>query len=234
VPTPVSRAPHRGSLWRQWTAALLLGELVGFLPPAVTGATLAAVGVSDVVLVAALTAAGTLEGAAVGAAQAWVLRRHAAPLDARRWVAATAAAAGFAWCVGMGGGALLGAAAAPTAVLLVLLVPAWTAGLFAMGVAQWLVMRGGVPGAGRWVWVTTGAWLVGVMIPVTALSAAPNGWPPAAHAVIGVVAAVAMGLTVGVLTGRTMQRLLAAAPRSAGTPADPGPGPAAPQRSAAT
>jgi purine-cytosine permease-like protein len=78
-----------------------------------------------------------------------------------------------------------------------------------MGVAQWLVMRRRVTGSGRWVWVTSGAWLVGVAIPVTALSVAPGSWPPVAHALIGVTAAVAMGLTVGVLTGRTMQRLLA-------------------------
>jgi purine-cytosine permease-like protein len=108
-------------------------------------------------------------------------------------------------------------------VLLAVLVPAWTAALLAMGTAQWLVMRRGIPGSVRWVWVTSGAWLAGVALPVTALSVAPNSWPPAAHAVIGVLAAVAMGLTVGVLTGRTLQRLLeGAAPlgpsRTAGSP----------------
>jgi hypothetical protein len=205
-PTP---ARGRSPLWRQWTVALLLGELVGFVPPAATGAVLAATGASDVLLVTSLTAAGVLEGAAVGAAQAWVLRRHDAPVDATPWVVATAAAAGFAWFAGVGGSALIGADVAPTAVLLVLLVPVWIAALLSMGLAQWLVLRRGVPGSGRWVWVTAGAWLVGVAIPVTALSVVPNGWPPAAHAVVGVVAAVAMGVTVGVLTGRTMQRLVA-------------------------
>jgi len=46
------------------------------------------------------------------------------------------------------------------------------------------------------------------MIPVAALSATPNGWPGWAHAVIGVLAAAAMGLTVGGLTVRTLERLL--------------------------
>ncbi len=77
-----------------------------------------------------------------------------------------------------------------------------------MGWAQWLVLRRVVPRSGRWVPVTSGAWLLGVMIPVVALSAAPNGWPGWAHVVVGVSAAVAMGLTVGALTGRTLQRLL--------------------------
>jgi len=65
-----------------------------------------------------------------------------------------------------------------------------------------------IAASGRWVWVTAGAWLIGVLIPVVALSAAPNGWPLWIHAGIGVVAAVAMGVTVGGLTGRTLERLL--------------------------
>jgi hypothetical protein len=206
-------------LRREWTLALLLGELVGFVPPALTGAALAVAGASDAVLVAGLTVAGALEGAAIGAAQALVLRRHEAPVDGRRWTAATAAAAAFAWLVGMGGGALLGAGVAPTAVLLAVLVPLWMAALLGMGAAQWLVMRRRLPRSARWIPVTAGAWLVGVLIPVTALSVVPNGWPPAAHVAVGIAAAVAMGVTVGLLTGRTLARLLAAARRAEPVPA---------------
>ena len=91
-------------LRRRWTLAFVVGELVGFLPPAVTGATLAAVGVPDVVLVVGLTLAGLLE--------------------------------------------------------------------------------------------------------VSALSLAPNSWPGWTYAAIAVAAAVAMGLTVGGLTGHTLEQLL--------------------------
>ena len=87
-------------------------------------------------------------------------------------------------------------------------MPLWIAGLLSMGYGQWLVLRRTVTRSGRWVGVTAGAWLVGVMIPVVALSATPNAWPAWAFAVIGVLAAVAMGVTVGALTGRTMERLL--------------------------
>ncbi len=38
------------------------------------------------------------------------------------------------------------------------------------------------------------------LIPVVAVSAAPNNWPGWPHAIVGVPAAVAMGLTVGALT----------------------------------
>jgi hypothetical protein len=195
-------------LRRQWVLAMLVGELVGFLPPAVTGAVLAGAGAPDALLVAGLTAAGCLEGLAIGAAQAVVLRRHAAPVDRRAWIAVTSAAAGFAWLVGMGGGALLGAAVLPPAVLLVILVPAWTAALLGMGAGQWLVLRRTIPRSGRWVPVTAGAWLAGVALPVAALSAVPGGWPPAMHVIVGVFAAVAMGVTVGALTAPTLERLL--------------------------
>ena len=58
-------------------------ELVGSVPPAVTGATLAAIGVADVLLVARLTIAGLFEGAATGVAQARMLARCAPAVDGR-------------------------------------------------------------------------------------------------------------------------------------------------------
>jgi hypothetical protein len=185
----------------------VVGELVGFLPPALTGAALAAAGAPDAWLVVGLTLAGLLEGAALGAAQARVLGGVAPSLRGRDWVLATAAAAAFAWFVGMGGAALLGATGAP-ALLVVALVPAWAAALLAMGLAQWWVLRRTVPRSGRWVPVTAAAWSAGVMVPVAALSSVPNGWPIAAHVVAGVAGAVAMGLVVGLVTGRTLERLL--------------------------
>jgi hypothetical protein len=202
-------APSAAPLHRWWTVALVAGELVGFVPPALTGAALAAVGVADVVLVAGLVLAGLLEGATIGVAQSLVLARYAPAVDRRDWVVATAAAACFAWFVGMAGGAVISAGIAPAGLVAALLVPAWAAALLAMGYAQWRVLRRTVAGSGRWVWVTSGAWALGVMVPVVALSLTPNGWPPWAHVVVGVLAAAAMGAVVGALTGPTLQRLVA-------------------------
>ena len=204
--TGAPRADSLVGFRRRWTVATAVGELVGFIPPAVTGATLAALGASDPVLVIGLTLAGMAEGAVLGVAQAKVLSGYRPAVDDRAWVRATALAAGLAWFVGMGGGAVMGTD--PPPLVLVLLVPAWAAGLLAMGYAQWRVLRPTIPRSGRWVGVTAGAWLVGVMIPVAVLSAAPNAWPGWAHAVAGVLAAVAMGVTVGALTAPTMARLL--------------------------
>lgn len=203
---PPARLTH--GFRRRWTVAFVVGELVGFVAPAVTGAALAAADAPDVALVVGLTVAGVVEGLCLGVAQAHVLARDVPGVERGQWIRGTAAGAGLAWFVGMGGGALMGSEIAPPGVLLMLLVPAWTMGLLAMGALQWLVLRRVVPRSGRWVWVSAGAWLVGVMIPVAALSAAPNSWPPAVHAVIGVGAAVVMGCTVGLITGATMQRLV--------------------------
>ncbi len=63
-----------------------------------------------------------------------------------------------------------------------------------------------VADAETWIPVTTVAWSIGVAIPVIALSVVPNGWPPAVHVVVAVGAAVAMGATVGVITGPTLVR----------------------------
>lgn len=89
-----------------------------------------------------------------------------------------------------------------------MVVPGFVVGLLAMGVLQWWVLRNIVVGAGRWIPVTTAAWLVGVLIPVIALSLVPNEAPLALHVVVGVASAVAMGATVGLITGHTLEVLV--------------------------
>jgi hypothetical protein len=191
---------------RRWIRAFVIGELVGFSAPAATGAALAAVEAPDAVLVVGLTGAGLVEGVVLGFAQSRVLAVDAPALDGRSWVVATAIAAGFAWLVGMSGGALMGHAPSPR--LLAVLVPAWIAAFLSIGFAQWWVMRRTIPHASRWVWVNAGAWLVGVTIPVVTLSIVPNGWPAVALGAVGLAAAVAMGATVGPLTEVELGRLL--------------------------
>ena len=184
------------------------GELLGFVPPAAAGALLAAAEATDAVMVAGLATAGVAEGAILGAVQASVLSRWAPEVDRGAWVRGTAVAAGFAWMVGMGGGALMGSEVLPRSVLLPVLVPAWAAGLLSMGFAQWRVLRRTAGPSARWIWVSSGAWSVGVMLPVAAISLAPDAWPGWARGAAGVVGAVAMGATVGALTAPTLDGLL--------------------------
>lgn len=199
----------------RWVGAFVAGELFGFIPPAVTGSVLGAVNVSDLVMVLGLTAAGSLEGAALGLTQAWVLKRHVPAIVSRDWVIATALAAAFAWFVGMSGASILGSQLEPAWVFALMLGPAWLAALLGMGFAQWIVLRRVIPKSRSWIPVTAAAWFVGVMVPVVALSVIPDSWPMAARAVTAVVAAIAMGVAVGSITGLALHRILtraAAAP----------------------
>ncbi len=195
-------------LRRRWTTAFVIGELVGFIPPAVTGALLAGAGIDGFPLVLGLTVAGSLEGAALGFAQSRVLSRHVPPLDGGRWIAWTAAAAAFAWFAGMSGPALFESEALTMPVAFAVMVPVWICALLGMGFGQWLVLRRSVPRSVRWIPITAGAWLVGVMIPVAALSLLPDNSPAWAMVSVAVAAAVAMGVTVGALTGGTLVRLI--------------------------
>lgn len=191
----------------RWTWAFVLGELVGFIPPAVVGTALGSAGAGDAGMVLGLAAAGALEGAAIGFTGSRVLARYLPDLDGRAWILATAGAAAFAWAVGMSGPALF-SSGIPMWLGLAVMVPAWIAALLAMGVAQWLVLRRVLARCARWVPVTAGAWLLGVMIPVAAISLTPEGTPAWAMVVIAVSAAIAMGITVGVLTGGVLAGLI--------------------------
>jgi hypothetical protein len=198
-------APDRPSgRWnRDWICACVIGELIGFVPPAVTGAVLVTLDAPEIVLVSGLVVAGGFEGLILGRAQHAVLRRLVPGVTG--WAAATAVAAGLAWLAGMGGSSLLGAVGATA---LIVAVPGWVIGLLAMGILQYRRLRQVVPDASAWIPATTIAWLIGVAIPVVALSVVPNQWPPAVHVLVAIPSAVAMGATVGAITGRTLNGLV--------------------------
>ena len=84
--------------------------------------------------------------------------------------------------------------------------PGMLIGLVAMGSLQWLELHRVARRSTGWIAVSSAAWLIGVLIPVTALSLVPNDWPVIAHVVVGVTSAVLMGALVGALTGGYLSR----------------------------
>ena len=128
--TPQRATPSADStgLRRTWLVACIVGELVGFIPPALTGALLVSLGVAEPVLVLGLVIAGVGEGAVLGSIQQQALR-PVVPVDG--WASATAIGAGLAWLAGMGGSSLVGAIGP---VALIGVAPAWVVGLLAMPV----------------------------------------------------------------------------------------------------
>jgi hypothetical protein len=195
-------APAR-PLWRTWFVAVTLGEFVGFLVPACAGALFV-----ESVLV--LVAAGAVEGALLGTAQALVLRRVLPALSVRAWIAATAAAAALAWSVGLVPG-LLGERLAALSVGL-LVVGATIGGLVlvaSIGTAQWLVLRRHVPRAWRWIPATAAAWLAGLGVFVAVATPLwQPGQPSWLIALIGAAGGLAMAATVAAVTGLAVVRLM--------------------------
>src|SRR5215217_6275061 len=85
----------------RWVLVVTLAEAVGFTVPAAVGVAVTAASWEPVVSLLAMVLAGSVEGAALGAAQADCLYRWGVLPARRRWVAATSVGAAVAWSIGM-------------------------------------------------------------------------------------------------------------------------------------
>jgi hypothetical protein len=206
-PTASPTEPGDARLWRAWAGWVTFGECVGFGVPAIAGA--AAADLPTAALAGLLVAAGAVEGALLGCAQAHVLRWALPTVNRVGWVAATAAGAAIAWMVGL----LPMLTDGRFFQLPVLLVVPVTAALGAVllcsiGAAQWLVLRRQVDGSSWWIASTAAAWTFGLIV-FTAVATPlwQPGQPVPLIAVIGLLGGVLMAGTVAVLTGLAIVRL---------------------------
>jgi hypothetical protein len=194
-------------LWRGWLVRVTAGELAGFTVPAAVGALTAAS--ATAVQLPALVAAGAVEGAVLGAAQASVLRRVLPGLSVARFAAATAGAAALAYLIAMVPVALGERLTALPLPLLVALGAVLGAALLAtIGTAQWLVLRRLRSGTGFWVPLTGLAWALGLgVFTAVATPLWQEGQPLALTIAIGVLGGLGMAATVAVITGAGAVRL---------------------------
>jgi hypothetical protein len=79
--------------------------------------------------------------------------------------------------------------------------------LASIGFAQWLVLRRHVDRAGSWVVANALAWIAGLAVVFAAIGVAPAD-SPVLIAAFGVVGGLGMGLTVALVTGLFLVRLL--------------------------
>lgn len=208
-PTVAARTRHDWALWRRWTLATTLGEAAGFCAPALAGGLAATAGLSNGATAATLLAAGAVEGYALGAAQAWALRTVVPNLPGRAFTRATAAAAVFAYAIGLTPSTL---GDRIRDVPLAVAVPAAALGglalLASIGAAQWLVLRRAGHDVPWWIATTAGGWLAGLTV---FMVVAPPLWQPDQPAplviAIGVLAGVLMAATVAATTGFAALRL---------------------------
>jgi hypothetical protein len=136
-----------------------------------------------------------------------MLRRELPRLRTGDWVGATAAGAAAAWTIGMLPSTL-------HAQLLELWPPMLIgfgalAGvlLASIGFAQWLVLRRHVDGSGIWIVANAVAWIAGVAVVFAAIGVAP-GDSPVLIAAFGMVGGLGVRLTVALVTGLFLVRLL--------------------------
>lgn len=197
---------------RDWVLATTLGELVGFAGPVAAGlAAFVATGdgrAGALVQAGASVLGGAFEGASVGWFQSGALAANGLPVPRRRFAAATAAAATFAWAVGLVPPTVLAWGVRPSPLWIVPWGVAALAALLAMGWAQALVLRRFGWQAWRWTAITALAWVAGVAVPVTTLVLLPDGASVALRGVAAVASGVAMGAVVGLVSAPEARRQL--------------------------
>lgn len=191
---------------RYWLLWVSLGEVVGFLAPAVAqlGLTGSPVGPAPLIV------AGAVEGTVLGWTQATVLRVPLPALSRSRWVAATAIGAAAAWFLG-----LLPAEWAdiwqrwPAMTQLVAGVLLALVLLGAIGFAQWFELRRRLAGAHWWVVGSALAWCAGLVVffaVATPLWQPGQPWPLVL--LVGLFAALLMAVSMALVSGLVLQRLL--------------------------
>ncbi|MFI1991490.1 hypothetical protein [Actinoplanes sp. NPDC020271] len=188
-------------IWRKWMATVTAAEFTGFAVPATAGALTARS--AAVVSVPVLLAAGAVEGLLLGWGQAVVLRGVFPGFPARRWTAVTSVAAMCAYAIG-----LLPSALAPVRQnwpVYVLVPGALLAGLAllnSIGAAQWTVLRGLTPYAGRWVVASALAWLAGLTVFLGfSMPLWHEGQALGVVIAVGVAGGFLMALTMAAVTG---------------------------------
>jgi hypothetical protein len=191
-------AADGGRLWRRWVVIVTAGEALGFL---VAASLATAVGADPTwVGTGLMIAAGTVEGAVLGGAQATVLRVLLPGRLVRQWVPLTAAAAGVAWFLGMLPSSTYDVWDTwPVAILVPIGVVLGALVLISLGVAQWLLLRQVLPAAWRWIGWSVAGWAGGL----TAFGALTTPlWHPGQDRVLVVA--------IGVLGGAVMAAVMAA------------------------
>ncbi|MGH2629212.1 MAG: hypothetical protein ACRDHI_01460 [Actinomycetota bacterium] len=231
------RAGDGRSLWRRWVLANSVGFAVG---GAISGAIARAMGqphygvatsTTDAVLIATRTAGGALAvwGAAVGASQWLVIRRELrrvgwwVPATTLGWTSAGVVAGIFS---GLIGGAVTGIG--PDVGVWGFVV-ATAVGILALGLLpvtfQWMMLRGQVHGAGRWLVGAAGAFLVAAVVSAGVVRSGlvsvigwlrPEDFPSAkAWVAFGAVVGVLYGTLTGATLGKPLgESSLAAPPES--------------------
>lgn len=215
--------------WRQWVAANALAETVGLGASALLWIAFLfgveqryGILVSAVVVVLGST---LLEGAAVGFAQWWVLRKALPRMRWQAWVAATAIGAFVAWTLGMIPSTALALSAEtsagppPEVSDLLMYSLAALMGIVlgpVLGAPQWWILRRYLRDAWWWIPAQSAAWAVGMVVIFLGVGMIPvEGGVTALVALIVLGSLAVAGALVGAIHGTVLVWLLRRTWRSA-------------------
>lgn len=200
-------ATYRNVFLANWVGRVSLGESLGFLAPAL--AQLLAAALWPTATFPLLVLAGFVEGAVLGWFEVHVLRSRLPDVSIRRWVLFTGAAAAGAWTLGLLPSADSAWQDWPAAAQIAAGTTAGVVLLASIGLAQWIELRHHVPRAWRWIAGSAAAWGAGLGV---FMAVATLLWQPGQDlwlsALIGIWAAILMAVTMAVITGLVMARLL--------------------------
>lgn len=190
---------------QRWMVLVTGSEAAGFVVPAVVGLASQRAGVEGWPQVAALTAAGFLEGLMLGTGQAFAL-----PIAVRkpRYAILTAFGAASVWMLVM---ATIEQAppahAMPTPVAIGALAVVALVGLTAIGAAQWIELRRHASGSARWIGWTALAWIAALPLSFTPSPLVNETTPIATHVVLWSCAGLLMAYTMALVTWQGARRL---------------------------
>jgi retinol dehydrogenase-12 len=160
-----------------------------------------------------MTAAGAIEGAALGYFQWRMLRLRLPRLRRGEWVGVTVALAMAGWAVGMARPVFGPASTSPPGagpgpgMVLLLAAGAGAAAGALFGAAQWLVLRRHCPRAGRWIGVNVAGWAAAMAAIFLGASLPAADWPAWAIGTTGAAGGLAGGLLLGAITGLVARTL---------------------------
>lgn len=210
--------------FRRWVLACGTAEFLGIgIAAGVAGLTLYWIGepqtaFEKIGVLVSMMVAGSVEGWLVGAFQAGVLVEKIPNLSRAAWIRATVLVAAAGWFLGMLPSTLLSGSQVSDPQPVQVEPSLWVVALVAVGMglvlgaifgwAQQRVLRRYVRGSGRWIVANSLAWGAGLWWVYLGASW-PDGSEPIWQIMLSaIISGVLMGLTVGVVTGLFLKKML--------------------------
>jgi hypothetical protein len=201
----------------RWLIAVTAAETAGFLAPACAGILSARAGLGGLRQAALVVAAGLLEGATLGAGQAFALSFR---VRRGRFAVLTALAAGSVWlCVmvpslALRGGGVRVFRGSPLVLAVAVVAGIVLAGaaLAAIGGAQWIELRHYAPRAHRWIAWTSLAWALALPLSFAPGPFVDDSTPIASQVVLWACGGMLMAYVLASVTWQGVRRLARDAP----------------------